>query len=70
MATLYTREEIEKNLTNLLKKRDLVQSKRVALLKKHTAKNTSSSKSQQDSSAMHKLDLEIENWERRLEKLF
>lgn len=70
MPTLYTREEIENNLTNLLKKRDLVQNKRVDLLKKHTAKNTSSAKTEQDSPGMHKLDLEIEDWERRLEKMF
>jgi len=70
MPTLYTREEIQKNLTNLLKKRDLIQNRRVALLKKHTAKNKASSAPKQDSSSMHQLDLEIENWERRLEKMF
>ncbi len=70
MPTLYTQEEIQENLTNLLNKRDLVQSKRVALLKKHTSKNGPTEKQRADKTSLDQLDLEIENWERRLENLF
>jgi hypothetical protein len=70
MPTLYTQEEIQENLTKLLNKRDLVQNKRVALLKKHTSKNGPTSKDQAANTSLDQLDLEIENWERRLENLF
>jgi hypothetical protein len=70
MPTLYTQEEIQENLSKLLNKRDLVQNKRVALLKKHTAKSGITKKQQEENTKVDQLDLEIENWERRLEKLF
>ena len=70
MPTLYTQEEIQENLTKLLNKRDLVQNKRVALLKKHTSKNGLTEKQRAENTSLDQLDLEIENWERRLENLF
>lgn len=70
MASLYTKEELQEKLTNLLNKKDLVQSKRVDLLKKYSAKATQVKKDQAESAKLHSIDLEIEELERRLEKMF
>ena len=70
MPTLYTQEEIQENLANLLNRRDVAQNKRIDLLKKHTSKNGPTKKQQEENTNLDQLDLEIENWERRLENLF
>lgn len=68
MSSLYTEEELHAKLTNLLNQKDLVQKNRVALLKKYTSKATIAKKEVEQSEKAHRLDLQIEELERRIEK--
>lgn len=70
MTSLFTQEEIQERLTNLLNKRDLVRKNRVNLLKKYTSKSTQEAKAQEEDCKLYQIDIEIETLERRLEKMF
>lgn len=70
MTSLFTQEEIQERLTNLLNKRDLVRKNRVNLLKKYTSKSTQEVKAEEEDFKLYQLDIEIETLERRLEKMF
>ena len=67
MNTIYIKEELDAELKTLKAKRLTVYNKRKDLLEKFSNKQ---SKTQNSASAMHELDLKIEDIERKLEILF
>ena len=70
MGFIYSKEELMNRLSELRDKRDLVQKNRVAILKKYTRKVTQEKKDVEASVKLYQLELQIEDVERRLEKLF
>lgn len=70
MGFIYSKEELMNRLSELRDKRDLVQKNRVAILKKYTRKVTQEKKDVEASVELYQLELQIEDVERRLEKLF
>tara|TARA_Y100000589_G_scaffold329530_1_gene376369 strand:- start:14098 stop:14310 length:213 start_codon:yes stop_codon:yes gene_type:complete len=70
MGFIYSKEELMSRLSELRDKRDLVQKNRVAILKKYTRKVTQEKKDVEASVELYQLELQIEDVERRLEKLF
>lgn len=70
MGFIYSKEELMNRLSELKDKRDLVQKNRVAILKKYTRKVTQEKKDVEASVELYQLELQIEDVERRLEKLF
>ena len=70
MGFIYSKEELMSRLSELRDKRDLVQKNRVAILKKYTRKVTQEKKDVEASVKLYQLELQIEDVERRLEKLF
>ncbi len=70
MGLIYSKEELMNRLSELRDKRDLVQRNRVAILKKYTRKVTQEKKDVEASVELYQLELQIEDVERRLEKLF
>ena len=70
MGFIYSKEELMSRLSELRDKRDLVQKNRVAILEKYTRKTTQEKKQTEASVELYQLELQIEDFERRLEKLF
>ena len=70
MGFIYSKEELMNRLSELRDKRDLVQKNRVAILKKYTRKVTQEKKDVEAGVKLYQLELQIEDVERRLEKLF
>ncbi len=70
MGFIYSKEELMSRLSELRDKRDLVQKNRVAILKKYTRKVTQEKKDVEAGVKLYQLELQIEDVERRLEKLF
>ncbi len=70
MGFIYSKEELMNRLSELRDKRDLVQKNRVAILEKYTRKVTQEKKDVEASVKLYQLELQIEDVERRLEKLF
>jgi|TARA_B100000401_G_scaffold346956_1_gene244778 hypothetical protein len=70
MGFIYSKEELMNRLSELRDKRDLVQKNRVAILEKYTRKVTQEKKDIEASVKLYQLELQIEDVERRLEKLF
>ena len=70
MGFIYSKEELINRLSELRNKRDVVQKNRVAILKKYTRKVTQEKKDVEASVQLYQLELQIEDVERRLEKLF
>ena len=70
MGFIYSKEELMSRLSELKNKRDLVQKNRVAILEKYTRKATQEKKQIETSVELYQLELQIEDFERRLEKLF
>jgi len=70
MGSIYSKDELVNQLTELKDKRDLVQKKRVAILEKYTRKATQEKKEVEAGIELYQLELKIEDVERRLEKLF
>ena len=70
MGFIYSKEELMNRLSELRDKRDLVQKNRVAILKKYTRKVTQEKKDVEASVKLYQLELQIEDVERRLDKLF
>ena len=70
MGFIYSKEELMSRLSELRDKRDLVQKNRVAILKKYTRKVTQEKKDVEASVKLYQLELQIEDVERRLDKLF
>ena len=70
MGFIYSKEELMNRLSELRDKRDLVQKNRVAILEKYTRKTTQEKKQTEASVELYQLELQIEDFERRLEKLF
>tara|TARA_Y100000589_G_scaffold319593_1_gene348338 strand:+ start:16 stop:228 length:213 start_codon:yes stop_codon:yes gene_type:complete len=70
MGFIYSKEELVNRLTELKHKRDLIQKNRVAILEKYTRKATQEKKQIEASVELYQLELQIEDFERRLEKLF
>tara|TARA_B100001142_G_scaffold262614_1_gene265627 strand:- start:204 stop:416 length:213 start_codon:yes stop_codon:yes gene_type:complete len=70
MGSIYSKEELMNRLSELRDKRDLVQKNRVAILEKYTRKTTQEKKQTEASVELYQLELQIEDFERRLEKLF
>ena len=69
MGSIYSKEELMNRLSELRDKRDLVQKNRVAILEKYTRKTTQEKKQTEASVELYQLELQIEDFERRLEKL-
>tara|TARA_B100000963_G_C22524948_1_gene624836 strand:- start:260 stop:472 length:213 start_codon:yes stop_codon:yes gene_type:complete len=70
MGYIYSKEELISRLSELRDKRDWVQKKRLAILKKYTRKVTQEKKDVEASVKLYQIELQIEDLERRLEKLF
>tara|TARA_Y100000589_G_scaffold316488_1_gene341283 strand:- start:232 stop:444 length:213 start_codon:yes stop_codon:yes gene_type:complete len=70
MGFIYSKEELMNRLSELRDKRDLIQKNRVAILEKYTRKATQEKKQIEASVELYQLELQIEDFERRLEKLF
>ena len=70
MGFIYSKEELMSRLSELRDKRDLVQKNRVAILTKYTRKVTQEKKDVEASVKLYQLELQIEDVERRLDKLF
>lgn len=70
MGSIYSKDQLMDQLSELRDKRDLVQKNRVAILKKYTRKATQEKKDVEASVSLYQLELQIEEVERRLEKLF
>jgi hypothetical protein len=70
MGFIYSKEELMSRLSELRDKRDFVQKNRVAILEKYTRKATQEKKQIETSVELYQLELKIEDFERRLEKLF
>lgn len=70
MGSIYSKNELMDQLTELRDKRDLVQKNRVAILEKYTRKVTQEKKDVEAGITLHQLELQIEEVERKLEKLF
>ena len=70
MGFIYSKEELMRRLSELRDKRDFVQKNRVAILEKYTRKATQEKKQIETSVELYQLELKIEDFERRLEKLF
>tara|TARA_B100001778_G_scaffold204352_1_gene168863 strand:+ start:1966 stop:2178 length:213 start_codon:yes stop_codon:yes gene_type:complete len=70
MGFIYSKEELMNRLSELRDKRDLVQKNRVAILTKYTRKVTQEKKDVEASVKLYQLELQIEDVERRLDKLF
>ena len=70
MGSIYSKDELMDQLTQLRDKRDLVQKNRVAILKKYTRKATQEKKDVEAGVTLYQLELQIEDVERKLEKLF
>jgi hypothetical protein len=70
MGFIYSKEELMNRLSELRDKRDLVQKNRVAILTKYTRKVTQEKKDVEAGVKLYQLELQIEDVERRLEKLF
>ena len=70
MGFIYSKEELMNRLSELRNKRDLVQKNRVAILKKYTRKATQEKKEVEASVKLYQIELQIEDVERRLDKLF
>ena len=70
MGFIYSKEELMSRLSELRDKRDFVQKNRVAILEKYTRKTTQEKKQTEASVELYQLELQIEDFERRLEKLF
>ena len=70
MGSLFSRDELMYQLTELRNKRDLVQKNRVAILKKYTRKATQEKKEVEANLEMNVLEMRIENIEGKLDRLF
>ncbi|MBI34238.1 MAG: hypothetical protein CMP67_02630 [Flavobacteriales bacterium] len=70
MGFIYSKEELMSRLSELRNKRDLIQKNRVEILKKYTRKTTQEKKEVEAGVQLYQLELQIEDVERRLEKLF
>lgn len=70
MGFIYSKEELMNRLSELRDKRDLVQKNRVEILTKYTRKVTQEKKDVEAGVKLYQLELQIEDVERRLEKLF
>jgi hypothetical protein len=70
MEFIYSKEELLGRLSQLRDKRDSVQRNRVAILEKYTRKVTQQKKDIEASVELYQIELQIEDVERRLEKLF
>lgn len=70
MGFIYSKEELMSRLSELRDKRDFVQKNRVAILEKYTRKATQEKKQIEASVELYQLELQIEDIERRLDKLF
>jgi hypothetical protein len=70
MESLFSKDELMDQLTELRNKRDLAQKNRVAILKKYTRKATQEKKEVEASLEMSDLEMKIENVEGKLDRLF
>jgi hypothetical protein len=70
MGSIYSKDQLVNQLTQLKDKRDLVQKSRVAILEKYSRKVTQEKKEVEAGIELYQLELKIEEVERRLEKLF
>ncbi len=70
MGSVYSKDELLDQLSELRNKRDLIQKNRVAILEKYTRKATQEQKQVEAGIELHQLELKIEDVERKLEKLF
>tara|TARA_B100000768_G_C11130651_1_gene311620 strand:- start:289 stop:501 length:213 start_codon:yes stop_codon:yes gene_type:complete len=70
MGSIYSKDNLMDQLTELRDKRDLVQKKRIAILDKYTRKATQEKKDIEAGISLYQLELKIEEVERRLEKMF
>ncbi len=70
MGSIYSKDNLMNQLTELRDKRDLVQKKRIAILDKYTRKATQEKKDIEAGISLYQLELKIEEVERRLEKMF
>ncbi len=70
MGSIYSKDNLMNQLTELRDKRDLVQKKRIAILDKYTRKATQEKKDIEAGISLYHLELKIEEVERRLEKMF
>ena len=69
MKTVFTKEELKSELTELKEKRAAVHQQRKGLLEKFSAKNTAV-KPTKSTGELHDLDRKIEDIERKIDILF
>lgn len=70
MGSIYSKDQLMDQLTELRNKRDLVQKNRVAILEKYTRKATQEKKEVEVGIELHQIELKIEDVERKLEIMF